>query len=147
MSILIGNSGVGKSELLNCLGRGQIAARVGEISERLKLGRHTTTTSTLHRLPGEGQAALLVDSPGARRFSIWDVGAEELKDHFVEFLPYAGRCRFKDCSHLQEPGCAVREALEAGKIPQERFSSYAQIRRHLLAGREGLQVHSSQLLA
>jgi len=145
ISILIGNSGVGKSHLLNELGGGEIAARVGEISERLKLGRHTTTTSTLHRLPGDGEEALLIDSPGARRFSIWDVEGAELKNHFVEFLPFAGRCRFSDCSHLQEPGCAVVEAVEAGRIPKERYDSYAKIRKDMLVGLEGAQIHSSQL--
>mmetsp|Transcript_124379 Transcript_124379/g.387231 ORF Transcript_124379/g.387231 Transcript_124379/m.387231 type:complete len:219 (+) Transcript_124379:215-871(+) len=145
IGILIGNSGVGKSHLLNALGEGKIAERVGAISERLKLGRHTTTTSTLHRLPVGGEEALLIDSPGARRFSIWDVEASELKDHFVEFLPFAGRCRFTDCSHLREPGCAVVEALEAGHIQRERYESYATIRRDLLVGREGGQMHASQL--
>mmetsp|Transcript_1805 Transcript_1805/g.3683 ORF Transcript_1805/g.3683 Transcript_1805/m.3683 type:complete len:384 (+) Transcript_1805:154-1305(+) len=145
ISILIGNSGVGKSQLLTELGQGEIEVRVGEINEKLKLGRHTTTTTTLHRLPGEGEEALLIDSPGARRFSIWDVEGAELKDHFVEFLPFAERCRFADCSHLQEPGCAVMEAVEAGKIPKERYNSYAKIRKGLLLGREGSQMHSSKL--
>ena len=144
-SILVGNSGVGKSHLLNALGGGEIEARVGEISEKLKLGKHTTTTSTLHRLPGEGEAALLIDSPGARRFSIWDVEAGELKDHFVEFLEPAGRCKFSNCSHLGEPGCAVRQAVEDGDIPEERHRSYARIRADLAAGMEGGQINPGDL--
>eukprot|EP00434_Breviolum_minutum_P020551 symbB.v1.2.018121.t3/scaffold1433.1/size119041/1 len=148
-SILVGNSGVGKSHLLNRLGEGQIAVTVGSISEKLKLGRHVTTTTTLHRLPGSGDAAYLIDSPGARRFSIWDVRPEELKEHFVEFLPYANGCKFSDCRHLeacavrtlssfvwllairvldcQEPACQVKEAVEEGYIPRERYMSYKRI--------------------
>ncbi|CAE8641364.1 unnamed protein product, partial [Polarella glacialis] len=147
VSILIGNSGVGKSHLLNELGQGQIEVRVGEISEKLKLGRHTTTTSTLHRLPGGTleQPALLIDSPGARRFSIWDVECEELKDHFVEFLKFARDCRYSDCSHTQEPNCAVKEAVEDGLIPRERYISYVQIREKMLEGNEGRKVFPGQI--
>lgn len=144
-SILIGNSGVGKSHLLNALGRGQIEVRVGEICERLKLGRHTTTTSTMHRLPGEGEDALLIDSPGARRFSIWDVEGEDLKNHYVEFLPLTHRCRFRDCDHLHEPDCAVKKAVQAGEIAQVRYNSYTKIRKDLLAGREGGLMNSGML--
>jgi ribosome biogenesis GTPase len=140
-SILIGNSGVGKSHLLNCLSAGQIQARVGEINSRLRLGTHTTTTSTLHRLPprenGEEDGSLLIDSPGARRFSIWDVEAEDLKDHFVEFLPLARHCRFRSCDHLNTPDCAVKDAVQMAQIPLERYKRYARIRECLLAGREG----------
>lgn len=145
-SILIGNSGVGKSQLLNALGEGQIAATVGDISERLKLGRHVTTTSSLHRLPGAGEPAYLIDSPGARRFSIWDVEAAELKDHFVEFLPEAGKCKFSNCNHLEEPGCAVKEAVEEGKISRQRYNSYVSIRQNLLQGQEGTKIPPWQLL-
>ncbi|CAE7237832.1 rsgA [Symbiodinium natans] len=145
-SILIGNSGVGKSELLNALGEGQIAAAVGEISERLKLGRHVTTTSTLHRLPGDGEPAYLIDSPGARRFSIWDVTAAELKDHFLEFLPLAQKCKFSNCNHLEEPDCAVKEALEEGRISRQRYDSYVSIRQSLLEGQEGVKLPPWQLL-
>lgn len=141
VSILVGNSGVGKSHLLNKLGHGEIEVRVGAISNRLKLGCHTTTTSTLHHLPcAEGeQEAVLIDSPGARRFAIWDVEAKFLKDHFVEFLPFASRCRYGNCSHTQkEAGCAVRAAVEAGHISSRRYQSFQRIRDDLLAEREGV---------
>ncbi|CAK9094914.1 unnamed protein product [Durusdinium trenchii] len=136
-SILVGNSGVGKSCLLNKLGQGQIEVTVGDISEKLKLGRHITTTTTMHRLPGEGPPAFLIDSPGARRFSIWDVKPEELKEHFIEFIPFARHCKFSDCRHLQEPGCMVKQAVEEGDVPPERYMSYQRIYQVLLEGTEG----------
>jgi len=145
MSIFIGNSGVGKSHLLNVLAEGQIALRVGKINEKLKLGRHTTTTTTIHRLPSwKGEESLLIDSPGARRFSIWDVEAPELRDHFVEFLPYAGCCKYRDCQHVKEPNCAVKEAVEADSIPRERWESYVNILGSLRADSEGSQKFSSK---
>ncbi|CAJ1442065.1 unnamed protein product [Effrenium voratum] len=141
-SILLGNSGVGKSHLLNELGEGQISAAVGSISAKLKLGKHVTTTTTLHRLPGM-EEAYLIDSPGARRFGLWDVQPEELKDHFVEFLPLARECKFADCRHLEEPSCAVKEAVEEGRISRKRYLSYRRIHGLLQEGLEGTRVSSS----
>eukprot|EP00913_Durusdinium_trenchii_P029214 g27388.t1 len=123
-SILVGNSGVGKACLLNKLGQGQIEVTVGDISEKLKLGRHITTTTTMHRLPGEGPPAFLIDSP-------------ELKEHFIEFIPFARHCKFSDCRHLQEPGCMVKQAVEEGDVPPERYMSYQRIYQVLLEGTEG----------
>lgn len=136
-SIFIGNSGVGKSHLLNALSDGQIEARVNAIS-RIKLGTHTTTTTTMHCLPcaGDEPQARLIDSPGARRFAIWDVEPDELCDHFVEFLDFAPRCCFRNCAHLGELGCAVEAAVEQGVISKRRYESYRNIRDNLLNGLE-----------
>lgn len=136
--ILIGLSGVGKSNLINCLSEGRVELRVGEIHKKYKLGKHTTTASTLVKLPCEGAAdLLLVDSPGAKRFAIWDVAAEDLKDHFVDLRRIAATSCSRDCKHLKETDCGVRVALHEGRISQQRYDSYRRIYEQLLAGAEG----------
>jgi len=100
---------------------GDSAIRTGAISAARGEGRHTTTTTTLYHLPEGGD---LIDSPGVRDFMLWPMPVTELKRHFVEFREPAAQCRFNDCIHLNEPGCAVRSALSSGAISQQRYDSY-----------------------
>lgn len=119
-SALVGASGTGKSSLAAAL-LGDDAIRTGAISAARGEGRHTTTTTTLYHLPHGGD---LIDSPGVRDFMLWPMPVSELKQHFVEFRDPSGHCRFNDCIHLNEPGCAVRSALADGKITRQRYDSY-----------------------
>jgi ribosome biogenesis GTPase len=125
-SILVGQSGVGKSSLINLLLPDRDIT-VGRLSTASGLGRHTTTATTLYHLPCGGR---LIDSPGVRDFRLGDVSAADLGRGFREFTPYLGHCRFNDCRHLSEPGCAVLAALAAGDISARRMESY----RRLLSG-------------
>ena len=126
LSCLTGNSGVGKSSLLNraCP---QLQLPVGEVSEKLGRGRHTTRHIELYSL---GSNTFVADTPG---FSAFDTGRmelvhkEQLQYAFPEFAPYLGHCQFPDCAHRKEPGCAVRKALAEGKIGQTRYSSYERL--------------------
>lgn len=122
--IFVGTTGVGKSSILNGL-LPALNLQTGEINEVSKRGRHTTTVSTLHTLPGGGE---LVDSPGFNDFGLVAITARQLALFFPGFE--AARetgCRFRDCRHRDEPGCAVSELLAAGSIHQERYSTYLQI--------------------
>lgn len=126
-SIFSGPSGVGKSSLLNAMFPG-LNLRIGEISESVNKGRHTTVGAVMHPLPDGGY---VVDSPGLREVGMWHLAAGELDRCFPEFRPHLGDCRFGDCSHLVEPGCAVRDAVEAGTISAARYDSYARLRAEL----------------
>lgn len=120
-----GNSGVGKSSLLNAL-EPSLALPTGEISEKLGRGRHTTRHVELFRVAG----ALVADTPGFGSFDVEQmptIPREELQYCFPEFAPYIGKCRFDDCAHLKEPDCAVREALAGGRIAAERYRSYERL--------------------
>lgn len=119
-SILVGLSGVGKSSLVKDL-LPDIDIRIGEISEASKEGKHTTTVSTLYSLPTGGQ---LIDSPGVRDFSPINLDKEQILNGFIELKPYRGKCKFANCSHTNEPGCAITEAVEAGKVDQQRVNSF-----------------------
>ena len=125
-SVFVGQSGVGKSSLINHLLPG-VELKVGSLSEESRKGRHTTTTARLFHFPQGGQ---LIDSPGIREFALAYLEPEALAEGFKEFRPFLGRCRFRDCRHQQEPGCALLEAVAAGKITSERFASF----QHLLVG-------------
>lgn len=118
-AILVGQSGVGKSSLVRTLIPNS-DARIGELSTHRGEGRHTTTTATLWHLPDGGD---LIDSPGVRDFRLWPVTARELARGFVEFADLPS-CRFADCTHREEPGCAVISAAAEGRIPQRRYRSY-----------------------
>lgn len=122
-SILVGQSGVGKSSLIKRLLPEQDIT-VGKLSAASGLGKHTTTTTTLYHLPGGGN---LVDSPGVRDFRLGEVDPNTLGNGFREFIPHLGRCRFNDCLHLTEPGCAVIEAVAAGRISERRMESYRRL--------------------
>ena len=121
-SVLIGPSGVGKSSLLNVLDP-NLSLEVGTMTD-LQRGRHTTTTARLLRWAFGGR---VVDTPGLRQFALADVGPEELEAYFVEFVDLIRACRFPDCSHTHETGCAIKAAVEAGKIRDERYESYCKM--------------------
>ncbi|HEV7164902.1 MAG TPA: ribosome small subunit-dependent GTPase A [Gammaproteobacteria bacterium] len=122
-SLLVGQSGVGKSSLLNILVP-EARSRITELSAATGEGKHTTTSTTLHPLPGGGS---LLDSPGVRDLSLAHCPPEALKSLFVEFTPRAGHCRFADCLHITEPSCAVRAAVENKEIPESRYKSYQRL--------------------
>ncbi len=123
-SVLAGQSGVGKSSLLNVLDPGlDLATR--EVSASNEKGKHTTTSSRLYRLDGD---ITIIDTPGVRQLGIWKVGSQELAFYFPEIAQHATGCRFRDCTHFSEPGCAVRAGVESGDIPERRFVSYLRIR-------------------
>jgi ribosome biogenesis GTPase len=126
LSVVIGPSGVGKSTLLNAIQPG-LRLATAKVSEALSKGRHTTTVAELHRLDRGGYVA---DTPGIRELGLWQIPPEDLAWCFVEFRPFLGRCAFNDCSHIHEPRCAVRSALEGGEISEARYDSY----RRLLTG-------------
>ena len=123
-SVLSGPSGVGKSSLLNSMYPG-LNLRVGEISESVNKGRHTTVGAVLHPLPDAGY---VVDTPGLREVGMWGMPSEHLDSCFPELRPYLGKCRFNDCTHSGEPGCAVIAAVEADEVSRERFRRYAKLR-------------------
>lgn len=120
-----GNSGVGKSSLLNCL-EPALGLPVGEVSDRLGRGRHTTRHIELFDLGG----TLIADTPGFSSFDLTQmepIRKEALQQYFPEFRPYLGHCRFDDCAHLKEPGCAILSALAAGQIAPSRHESYQRL--------------------
>jgi ribosome biogenesis GTPase len=124
---LLGSSGVGKSTLINHL-RGEDVQAVAAVRSDGR-GRHTTTTRELVRLPGGG---LLLDTPGMRELQLWDV-EEGFDTTFADIEELAGRCRFSDCGHNGEPGCAVEEALGNGTLDAQRYGSYRKLQRELHA--------------
>ncbi|HUF28162.1 MAG TPA: ribosome small subunit-dependent GTPase A [Gemmatimonadaceae bacterium] len=126
-SVLTGPSGVGKSSLLNELHPG-LGLRVGEISESVNKGRHTTVGGYLHPLPGGGY---VVDTPGLREVGLWGVPSRTLEQCFPELRPLLGECRFADCAHRTEPGCAVRDAVKRGDVAASRYESYLKLREEL----------------
>lgn len=118
-TLMAGPSGVGKSSIINRLSDARL--RVGEISLMYNKGRHTTTAAVVVPLAEGGS---IVDSPGIREFGMWDLDKEELPYYFEEFAPFQNECRFLPCSHTHEPGCAVKNAVEEGKVDPERYESY-----------------------
>lgn len=120
VTLLSGNSGVGKSTLLNALVPG-LDVRTEEISEAHDTGQHTTTFSQMFDLPRGGS---LIDTPGIKGFGTFDIEREELSHYFREIFRIGQQCRFQDCTHTHEPQCAVRQALNEGRIAPSRFASY-----------------------
>lgn len=127
ISVFTGPSGVGKTSLLNRIQPG-LGRAVKEISGYHQEGVHTTRDSEMVKLEDGGY---LADTPGLRTLAIWDVEPEELDAYFVEIAPLVPQCRFGDCSHREEPGCAVRAAAESGEIAMTRYKSYLALRAEL----------------
>jgi ribosome biogenesis GTPase len=123
-SVVTGQSGVGKSSLLNAVEPG-LNLRVQSVSGETQKGRHTTTTAELIPLSFGGY---VVDTPGIRQFQLWDVIPEEVAGFFRDLRPYVSKCRFPDCTHTHEDNCAVKDAVADGWIDARRYESYAQIR-------------------
>lgn len=122
-SALVGQSGVGKSSLLNVLHEGS-RQRIGEISAKYNRGSHTTNFSLLLPWPDGGG---VIDTPGVRELEVFGVEPAQLAFLYPEFQPYLGKCAFSLCTHLQEPGCAVLKALEAGDIHPDRWDNYQKL--------------------
>jgi ribosome biogenesis GTPase len=128
-SVFSGQSGVGKSSLLNaCFG---FDLRTGELATKTSKGAHTTTTASLIRLPGGGYC---VDTPGIRSFGVWDLTKADVIHHFIDFIPFAKECKYPDCIHINEPACAVMQALEAGTIAALRYESYVNLLEEIASG-------------
>ena len=128
-SILVGQSGMGKSSLINVLVP-EARAETRAISLALDSGKHTTTYSRIYSLPGQGE---ILDSPGLQVFGLAHVGAERLTAAFPEFREHLGTCRFRDCAHGEEPGCSLHMAMQQGGITTTRMEHYRRIRAELTA--------------
>ncbi|MCK5387227.1 MAG: small ribosomal subunit biogenesis GTPase RsgA [Gammaproteobacteria bacterium] len=130
-NIFVGQSGVGKSSLINTILKSD--ARIGEISEATGKGKHTTTTAYLYPLEeGEGH---IIDSPGVREFGLIKLSEEDIVHGFTEFKPYIGYCKFRNCAHKNEPGCALLGALKDKKITEQRWKSCQRIIKSLTEAR------------
>ena len=127
LSVFTGPSGVGKTSLLNAI-EPDLGRRASAVSNATTKGRHTTRYSELVPLAGGGYIA---DTPGIRAISPWDVEPDELDGYYVEIAPHVADCRFPDCTHTHEPGCAVRAAVARGEISPQRYDSYLRLRAEL----------------
>jgi ribosome biogenesis GTPase len=124
LSAFAGPSGVGKSSLLNAMQPG-LGLAVNEISSAVNKGKHTTVTRQLFPLEGGGYVA---DTPGWKSLALWDTEPEEIDAYFPELRELVQHCQFSDCTHIHEPGCAVRRALAEGHVHRERYESYLRLR-------------------
>jgi ribosome biogenesis GTPase len=132
ISLLIGASGVGKSTLLNVIQPG-LELRVGEVTGKTGLGRHTTTRTELFPLPDGG---FIADSPGIRGFDPWDIDPRQVRDYFPDFAEGSQVCRFRMCLHRDEPKCGVKAMVRAGRIPVWRYEAYLALLRDLEVRRD-----------
>lgn len=121
-SVLVGPSGVGKSSIIHQLVKSE-DIRIREVSDK-GAGKHTTTATRLYHLPDGGS---LIDSPGVREFNLWEVTPAEVLQGFKEFTPFIHQCKFRNCQHLVEPGCAVQAAVANGKISAARYANFQQL--------------------
>lgn len=128
-SILVGQSGMGKSTIVNGLLPHELL-RTQEVSQVLDSGKHTTTAAHLYHLNATSQ---LIDSPGLQEFGLHHLSTDALEQAFVEFRPFLGHCRFQNCKHLQEPGCAITDAKNVQKISSMRYAIYQQLRLEVQA--------------
>lgn len=126
-SILVGQSGMGKSTIINAL-LPDADVRTREVSLVLDSGKHTTTAAHLYHLDAHSQ---LIDSPGLQEFGLHHLSTDELEHAFIEFRPYLGKCRFNNCKHLQEPDCAIKEAMTTNKVRSERLAIYQMLRTEI----------------
>lgn len=126
-SILVGQSGMGKSTIINSL-LPDADVRTREVSVVLDSGKHTTTAAHLYHLDANSQ---LIDSPGLQEFGLHHLSTDELEYAFIEFRPFLGKCRFNNCKHLQEPDCAITGAMDAHKITPERLAIYKMLRSEI----------------
>jgi ribosome biogenesis GTPase len=131
VSVVTGPSGVGKSSLLNAA-YPQLTLQTGHISQSTQKGKHTTRFSQLIPLEGQG-GGYVADTPGIRAIAPWDVEPDELDSYYRDLRPWVSQCRFRDCMHLNDPGCAIRAAVEAGHISPARYESYVRLREELEA--------------
>ncbi len=131
ISVFVGPSGVGKSSLLNAIQPG-LGLAVREVSRATGEGRHTTTVRQMFPLEGGGYVA---DTPGLKALALWDIEPEELDGYFPEIRELVPYCQFNNCTHIDEPGCAVRQAVAEGRIHPSRYESYVRLR---LEGEKGL---------
>lgn len=132
VSVLVGQSGMGKSTMINGLVP-NAPARVAEISAALSTGRHTTTHAELYHLDRDSH---IIDSPGLQEFGLAHLTPPDAAHAFVEFRPWLGLCRFRNCVHVSEPGCAVRAAAAEGKVSDRRLASYQRLAAELARKRE-----------
>jgi len=134
-SILVGQSGVGKSSIINTL-KGNHRAKIGDISASNDKGKHTTTTSQMYQLAGADAriATGIIDSPGIREFGLWHLSPDDIINGLPEFQAHTENCKFRDCQHLQSKGCALQVAFDQGEIHPSRISSY----HHILASLDQL---------
>jgi len=130
VAALLGPSGSGKSTLINAL-LGEARLEVGEVRDWDHKGRHTTTRRELVEVPS---GAKIIDGPGMRKFGLWAAGGDELAATFDDVTELAGECRFRDCAHQGEPGCAVREAVEVGDLSGDRLDHYHRLQREQTRG-------------
>ncbi|MCB5187329.1 ribosome small subunit-dependent GTPase A [Methylobacillus caricis] len=126
-SVLVGQSGMGKSTIVNALLPGQ-QVRTQEVSTVLDSGKHTTTAAHLYHLDAHSQ---LIDSPGLQEFGLHHLSADQLEHAFIEFRPFLGKCRFNNCRHLKEPDCALQQAVIDSHIPARRLGYYQQLRQEM----------------
>ncbi|WP_068711725.1 small ribosomal subunit biogenesis GTPase RsgA [Vibrio tritonius] len=142
INIFVGQSGVGKSSLVNALmPELEDTVEEGEISENSGLGQHTTTAARLYHIPSGGD---LIDSPGVREFGLWHLENDDITEAYREFRPFLGGCKFRDCKHGDDPGCLLREAVENGEISEIRFDNYHRIIESMAENKANRQYSKSK---
>jgi len=127
VSVLVGQSGMGKSTIVNVL-LPESMVRTQEVSEVLDSGKHTTTAAHLYHLDNESD---LIDSPGLQEFGLNHLSLDQLEFAFIEFRPYLGKCRFNNCKHIHEPDCAIINAVQAGKVSPSRLAAYQELSQEI----------------